>query len=269
MTHRELASVVMTCLWLSGCGDSSAAVLSLRGAEADTRFMVPTGPGGRQFVSRGPNGWTITVPNGIPAEAVGLTAKAVIRGDFRLEATYQIDVLEDPKLGTGSGPSLYVASDEGAKHAAQLARLDRPKEGSVVSTAFLFTDRNEKRRRELEFTSSEASSGRLRLERQGSVLIYSSREDDQDWNELRRVEFGQQPVSILRIALERGGAPTPAKIHWTEIALELKELPLSWNPNWYRRSLFLAGALVFPICLIALWMIVDFAPGSMGGKPSS
>lgn len=268
MTQRTLAPVVMTCLWLSGCGDSGAVALSLRGAEADTRFVAPTGPGGRQFVSRGPNGWAIAVPNGLPAEAVGLTAKAVIRGDFRLEATYHIDVLEDPKSGTGSGPSLYVASDEGAKHAAQLARLDRPKEGSVVSTAFLYSDRNDKRRHELQFVPSEATSGRLRLERQGSLMIYSTSELDQEWTELRRVEFGQQPVSIVRLALERGGSPTPAKMHWTEISLVLNELPLSWNPNWYRRSLFLAGTMVFPICLIALWMMIDFARGSMDRKPS-
>ena len=221
--------------------------------------MTPTGPGGRQFVSRTPKGWTIAVPESSPTDAIGLTSKAVIHGDFILEAAYEIEAAEQPTSGAGIGPSLYVAVEGGAKNAAQLARLNRIKEGPVVSSAFLFTGKNGRRRHDVEFSPCEVSSGRLKLERRGSAMIYSHQEPHGQWIQTRQVDFGRQPVSTMRIALERGGEATPATIHWTEISLHLNELPLSWSSTSHRRMLFLGGAMLLPVLLVAAWMMSDYS----------
>lgn len=254
----SLALVFIVSLPLLGCGGAAPVTIDLRGTDSDTRFVTPTGPGGRQFVSRGPKGWTISVPESSPTEAIGLTWKAVIHGDFLLDAAYEIEAIEDPTGGAGIGPSLYVAVEGGAKNAAQLARLNRLKEGPVVSSAYLFTGKNGRRRHDVEFMPCEVSSGRLRLERRGGTMLYSSQEPKGQWSQTRQVEFGWQPVSTMRIALERGGEATPATIHWTEISLRLNELPLSWTSTQYRRMLFLAGALLLPVLLVALWMMSDY-----------
>lgn len=257
-TFVSLALVLIVSVPLLGCGDAVPVTIDLRGTDSDTRFVTPTGPGGRQFVSRGVKGWTISVPESSPTDAIGLTSKAVIHGDFLLEAAYEIETIEQPLGGAGIGPSLYVAVDGGAKNAAQLARLNRLKEGQVVSSAFLFTGKNGRRRHDVEFLPCEVSSGRLRLERRGGTMIYSSQEPHGQWSQTRQVEFGQQPVSTMRLALERGGEATPATIHWTEISLQLDELPLSWTPPTYRRMLFLVGSLLLPVLLVAAWMMTDY-----------
>lgn len=252
------ALVLLLSVPLLGCREAATVTIDLRGTDADTRFVTPTGPGGRQFVSRGPKGWTISVPESSSTDAIGLTSKAVIHGDFLLEAAYEIEAIEQSASGAGIGPSLYVAVEGGAKNAAQLARLNRLKEGPVVSSAFLFTSKNGRRRHDVEFSPCEASSGRLRLERRGGTMIYSSQEPNGQWAQTRQVEFGVQPVSTMRIALERGGEATPATIHWTEISLRLSELPLSWTSTSYRRMLFLGGALLLPVLLAAVWMMSDY-----------
>jgi len=259
--RRRIALAMMALvmgLQAIGCSDTSTTTLELRGAETDTRFVTPTGPGGRQFVSRSPKGWTIAVPDSSPTDAIGLTSKAVIHGDFLLEAAYEIEAMQQPITGAGIGPSLYVAVEGGSKNAAQLARLNRVKEGPVISSAFLFTSKNGRRRHDVEFSPSEANSGRLRLERRGGTMTYSSQEADGKWSEQRQVEFGLQPVSTMRIALERGGEATAATVHWTEISLRLSELPLSWASTKYRRVLFLGGAMLLPVLLVAVWMMSDY-----------
>lgn len=250
------AALLLVCATSLGCGDG-AQTIDLRGTEADSRFVTPTGPGGRQFVRRGPKGWTISVPESSPTEAIGLTTKAVIHGDFMLEAAYDIEAIEQPENGAGVGPSLYVAVEGGAKNAAQLARLNRVKEGPVVSSAFLFTSKNGRRRHDVEFSPCEVSKGRLRLERRGAAMTYSYQEPNGQWSQTRQVEFGLQSISTMRLALERGGEATPATIHWTDISLRLHELPLSWSSTGYRRLLFLGGTMLLPVLLVAAWMISD------------
>ena len=246
---------------VAGCGTSVPTVLSFRGAAADLRFFSPIGAGGRQFISRTPEGWSIAVPGSFPSDVVGLMAKGVVQGDFCLEAAYEFRAGDDSGSDAGTGPSLYLATDAGAKNAVKLARLLRTREGSVIAAAFLHSDRHGHRQHDAEFLPTQSSSGRLKLQRQGEMITYSTREGDADWREVRKVDFGRHPISTMRLALEKGDSTSSVKMTWTEISLELSELPLSWRPAWQRRMLFLVGALSLPVSLVLIWLLMDSIRG--------
>lgn len=252
----KLLPALIFCWLNSGCGQATPTVLRLDGQAADGRYFAVTGSGGLQFVNRSNNGWTICVPETASNEPVGLTAKAIVHGDFRLQAAYEIES-ELSISQTGSGPSMYIATDTDSKNAAQISRLNRSKEGAVISSAFLFSDEKGRRRHDISFTPNESAKGWMRLERRGALLTYSSKTPDSDWTELRQTEFGRHPITTMRIGLERGSPLTPCTIHWTDISLELDGLPLSWWPAWQRRTLFVATTLTLPALLMIWWLIVD------------
>jgi hypothetical protein len=130
-----------------------------------------------------------------------------LAGDFQITGTFELLAADRPKDGYGSGVSLNIAESNARTKFAKVARLMRPKEGSVFMAETWRKDVPQSWRGPSKPT--ETRTGQLRLARKGESLRYLVSEGPgKEFIEIHREDkFGAEDLAHVHFEVVDSGSP--------------------------------------------------------------
>ncbi|WP_198000454.1 DUF1583 domain-containing protein [Gimesia alba] len=198
---------------------------SFLGEQFDNELLVPLGRGTVRLLEPQSDGLLFNLPTGYQLNAVGVSPRFQIRGDFEIIASYEVPAWKNPESGYGMGPGLYLRMHDEKESAVNIGRLLRPKQKHVFN-ATLSTTEDEKRKHDVKLFEAKADSGKLKLVREGSLLTFSVMDGgDGAFRELREVELGTADVELLRLGAQQSDVKTPVQVLWKDLFLKAASFP--------------------------------------------
>ncbi len=247
--RRRLPRVGPCLLWALGAAlvtPADEVKQSFPGRPPDARLFRTTGPDAARAIRAEPAGLRITLtPDHGRKPAVGLAARAGVRGDFEITLAFDVLKVDKPTGGTGAGVSLWVTMVSPTKEAATIARLVKPTGEAVFVAHRATTPVGGQRRHGGTHAATEATSGKLRLVRTGPTLTYLVAEGDGGaFRELYQTELGTADLDMVRFAADNGGSPTAVDVRLKGVTIRADEFgaarpvpkPVRW-PGWVAAGL--------------------------------
>ena len=210
---------------LAAEADSRELYFSFLDEQFDNESLIPLGRGIVRLLQPRPEGLLFNLPTGYQLNAVGISPRFQIRGDFEITASYEVPAWKYPESGYGMGPSLYLKMHDEQESAIILGRLLRPKHKHVFS-ATLSTTGDSKRNYDVKLYDAKSDSGQLKLIREGGLLKFLvSDGENASFRELREVELGTADVDLLRLGVQQSEIKTPVQVLWKELTLKAESFP--------------------------------------------
>jgi RNA polymerase sigma factor (sigma-70 family) len=184
---------------------------SFRGGRFNHALLKWSGPTPERFIRLEPEGLRITLPSQDgPAQPLGLALRPTVRGDFELEATFELLHIDRPDEGRNAGLTVYFFMDDVEWNGVWFGKMNEHARGPAFVTGHRTGDRSRGEERINKFTDAVAArdgSGifRLRVVRRGTTFHCSAA--DGGTGELRHVqtlEVSGDDVRIVRFAADPG-----------------------------------------------------------------
>lgn len=182
---------------------------SFRGKQFDSALLQWSGPTPRKYARLEEEGLRITLPsaNG-PAQPVGVKLRYPVRGDFEMEATFE--VLGTAPEQTKGGATLYFLVDSPDQDGVWLGKMMDPERGPVFQMGQRTKNREERFNKFLKSTPAENKWGivRLRVERKGNALrFFAAEAGSGPYRALHEMEISDANASIVRLAADSAWLP--------------------------------------------------------------
>jgi hypothetical protein len=231
---RILASLVLLGLATPAWCEEEAH--NFRGRNYDAQRFRKQGPDPDNYITAEEEGLRIRfAPGKAPGQAVGVSWRGRIIGDFDTSARFDILTMEPPQRGNAVGVELYLMLDEpkGAKATERdgipFSRLWRVGAKTPTAVFQLRTNVDGKRigkgYRETPL-DTDGKHGVLRLVREGPILIASiGAGEPPAFQEVQQYKLGAMDVLMLRFACISGGDPKAnLDVRLTDFGLKAQEV---------------------------------------------
>jgi hypothetical protein len=198
-----------------------------RNGEFDSKALRFVGGYIEERVRRERDGLHIRIPAGFDKpEAVGVTPRFRIHGDFEITASIAIVKADNPIRGYGVAAALWVETDTPTAEAATIERGIIPKEGErFTSTRISGPPPPEARKYDVRRALAESRSAKLRMARVGSKIITSYADGDKPIRVLRTVELGSEDLTLARLGADTGVSDHSIEICLEELTIRAEALP--------------------------------------------
>lgn len=213
------ASVV---LWMTGsllCVGTAAVVwnksmtparptirASFRDSQFDSRLFKWTGPTSRKFTKPEAEGLRITLPpEGGPAQPLGLVLQYPVRGDFELEAKFELLNLPPAAAKWGAGVTVYFFMEDQEWNGVWFGKMNEQGRGPFFYTGHRVGKGEERQTKLVDATATTGERGitRLRVARQGRIFTLSAAEGEAGpFRQLHRLEVSEDDLDIVRLATD-------------------------------------------------------------------
>lgn len=191
----------------------------------DNELLVPLGRGTVRLLEPQADGLLFNLPAGYKLNAVGVSPRFQIRGDFEIIASYEVPAWKNPESGYGMGPGLYLKMHDEKESAVNIGRLLRPKQKHVFN-ATLSTTEDAQRKHNVKLFDAKTDSGKLKLVRTGNLLTFFVMDGtDGSFRELREVELGTADVDLLRLGAQQSDIKTPVQVLWKDLFIKAASFP--------------------------------------------
>jgi hypothetical protein len=206
------------------------------------------GPDAAQTIFKEPAGLRITLSGQrASGEAVGVTPRFALSGDFEITASYEILEAAALPTGMGSGVKLWGQIGVAPPDAVTLAHVVRPDKSNVHVSILARGGRPSFKQQK-----SGATKGRLRLVRTGSELSFQVAEGDSHaFRELRRDQVRSDDLQPLRLSANTGGAVVPLSIRLIELTIRADRMPGRRYEPKGKGSWLVAGIAVVAVAAVA------------------
>ena len=192
----------------------SSVAESFRGGRLNRELLKWSGPRPERFVRFEPEGLRISLPaaNG-PAQPLGVALRPIVRGDFELEATFELLQVVRPNEGPGVGLTVYFFMDDEEWNGLWFGKMQDKVRGPVFLVGHRTGDRSQGEERVDQFTDTlvarkEAGVFRLRVERRGSVFrCFAAEGESGAFRLMRTLDASDKDVRIVRFAADPGWLP--------------------------------------------------------------
>jgi Protein of unknown function (DUF1583) len=188
---------------------------SFRGGRFNGELLRWAGPNPERFIHREPEGLRITLPSRDgPAQPLGVALRPVVRGDFELEATFQLLHLARPEEGWVAGLTVYFFMEDEEWNGLWFGKMNERGRGPVFVTGHRTGDRSRGEERVDKFTDTVAAQGgsgifRLRADRRGATFRFFAADGETGaFHHLQTLEVSRQDVRIVRFAADPGWLPS-------------------------------------------------------------
>jgi hypothetical protein len=198
-----------------------------RNSAFDPRALRLVGGYLEDRVRRQRDGLHIRIPDGFDKpEAVGVTPRFRIHGDFEITASIAIVKADKPIRGYGVAAALWVETDTPTAEAATIERGIIPREGErFTSTRISGPPPPETRKYDVRRAPAESQSAKLRMARVGSKVTTSYADGDKPFRVLRSVELGTEDLTLARLGADTGVSDHSIEICLEELTIRAEALP--------------------------------------------
>jgi RNA polymerase sigma factor (sigma-70 family) len=187
---------------------------SFRGGRFNRELLRWSGPTPENFIRLEPEGLRITLPSRDgPAQPLGIALRPAVRGDFELEATFELLNVARPGEQRGAGLTVYFFMDDEEWNGLYFGKMDERVRGPAFVTGHLAGDRSRGEERVSKFTDTVAArdgSGtfRLRVVRRGATFRFFAADGETgELRHLQTLEVSDEDVRIVRFAADPGWSP--------------------------------------------------------------
>jgi RNA polymerase sigma factor (sigma-70 family) len=185
---------------------------SFRGGRFNRALLKWSGRAPQRFFRLEPEGLRMTLPSQDgPAQPLGVALRPTIRGDFELEATFELLTIDRPEHEGRAGLTVYFFMDDQEWNGLWFGKMNDGLRGAVFVTGQRTGDRSRGEERIDKFTDAVAAGGgsgtfRLRVVRRGSEFRFFAADGETGaFQQLKTVAVSRADVRILRFAAEPGG----------------------------------------------------------------
>jgi RNA polymerase sigma-70 factor (ECF subfamily) len=187
---------------------------SFRGGRFNHELLRWSGPTPEKFIRLEPEGLRITLPSQDgPAQPVGIALRPAVRGDFELEATFELLHVARPDEQWGAGLTVYFFMDDEEWNGLYFGKMNERVRGPVFVTCNLTGDRSRGEERVSKFADTVAARGgsgtfRLRVVRRGTTFRFFAADGETGaLRHLQSLEVSDEDVRIVRFAADPGWLP--------------------------------------------------------------
>jgi hypothetical protein len=173
-------------------------------------------------------GLRITLPgeNG-PSFPVGVKVRPVVRGDFELDASFELLSVPQPPAGSGGGVTLYFFMDNDEWHGIWFGKMIDGKRGPVFVQGHRMGKREE---RITKFADSVATHGdrgivRLRVVREGALFnLFAAEGETGEFQHIQTLDISAEDLRIVRFATDWGFNPNmPMDVRLVDFSMTADE----------------------------------------------
>lgn len=187
---------------------------SFRGGRFNRELFRWSGPTPEQFIRLAPEGLRITLPpQDGPAQPLGIALRPAVRGDFELDATFELEHIALAEEGRGAGITVYFFMDDKEWNGLWFGKMNEHTRGPVFVTGHRMGDRSRGEERISKFTDAVVArdgSGivRLRVVRRGTQFSFFAADGATgELQHLQTLDVSGKEVRILRFAADPGWSP--------------------------------------------------------------
>ena len=218
---------------VAAAGGPRTLYRSFRGKQFDAELLRWSGPTPQKYIRREEDGLRITLPaeNG-PADGVGVRLRYPLRGDFELEATFDLLDVDRPdaapeRAGGGAGATIYLLMDSADLDGVWLGKTIKGSHGPAFSVGHRVKRGEERFNKFLKTVPAEQERGlvRLRVVRKGAMFsFYGAEGAAETLQPILDLEVSAADVSIVRFAADPAWAPDVAiDVRLVEITMTAEE----------------------------------------------
>jgi len=178
---------------------------SFRNKNFDFSLIKWSGPA-PDYAHHEDGGLRLTLPaaNG-PAQPVGVMLRHPVRGDFELQATFEILRADRPRRGFGSGVTLYFFMDNDEWDGVWFGKMSEKMRGPVLATGHRIQRREERINKFTNSVDTDEANGlvRLRVVRRGPEFeMFAAEGDATEFWHVQTLQVSDADVPIVRFAAD-------------------------------------------------------------------
>ena len=230
-SSRRFVTAAMRCAFIAALltnaaiGRTEEIALPLRGGSPQRPEFAPAGPTVPGTVLWEAEGLRLKLPAARTALApVGIRTRFGLRGDFDVQASYEILSADEGVKGFGVGARLFVVLDSPEDDLVSLSRVLRAEGPSFA--AFRVSNEGGKPREDSRRVKAKSQRGRLRLYREGETLFFEAADGDQDFERIHAIQIGDVDVREIRLTAWTGDKPAAVDLRWTDASFKAEEFPI-------------------------------------------
>jgi hypothetical protein len=179
---------------------------SFLGKQFDTGVFQLTGPMSERYVKREDQGFRITLPaqNG-PAQPVGIRLKFPVRGDFQVEASYEVLTVQPGRPKTGAGVTLYFFLDDEEWNGLWVGKMNDRDQEAFYLTGGRIKPGVERTTSFSETVRADSNQGivRLRATRKGTTVdLYAAEGRTGPFKRLHSASVSDRDLQIVRFGTD-------------------------------------------------------------------
>jgi hypothetical protein len=273
---RRVITVAAALLVLGGRAGppAPAAVLenNFQGGRFDNDALLLVGKDSEQLVKPTPRGLLVRIPPKRGSHGpVGIELQPRIRGDFEIDASYQLVEFATPPAGTGIRVKLTAELANRTRDRVTIERAAIPKEGNVCTSTVTEGPSGKGRHSSFVRRSVLARAGRLRIARTGFLMRLDYTDDLGKLRTLREINLGNDDPSRVTLVLDTGRSAQGAAVLIKELKLSAQVLrPPTDEPvgtgRWGIKTVLVANAAL--IAGLAVGVSVLVRPRRTGTTPT-
>jgi hypothetical protein len=232
-------------------------------------------PDADEFVSFGPEGLRITLPQGHagPRPPIGIQTRFPVKGDFEITTTFKL--LQEPTPEEAGKEqtrfTLTVGLDKVGFNVATISRRVEVLGGTqwLGWVSLGAGDFKDNRNRAKGFPT-QATSGRLRLVRKGPLLSYHASEGaDENFTPLLEYPFGPEDLNEVRLVGTTGSLKAALDVLVTDLRIRAESLPdlpattpLQSRPRNWLAMVLLGLGFICGLITLGIWLALRQRDGA-------
>jgi Protein of unknown function (DUF1583) C domain len=202
---------------------------SFRGGQFDARLFQWSGPNAEHYARRERTGLRLTLPGaGGPAQPVGIMLRHPLRGDFEIEATWELVRVARPASGWGIGATVYCFMDSPQWDGVWFGKMIHPSRGPEFAAGHRYKKRKERTDKFVKTAAAAHEEGlaRLRVVRRGaSFSVFTAEQPTDEVQLMATFEASSADATIVRFAADPAWSAVAAvDVRLVDVSIKAEEL---------------------------------------------